>query len=62
MPQAGITVACGDLPFGTEIEINGHRYIVQDRGVPGQWIDIYCSSHDEALQRGMYTADVYIIN
>ncbi|MBO7449815.1 MAG: 3D domain-containing protein [Clostridiales bacterium] len=61
-PQAGVTVACGDLPFGTEIEINGSCYIVQDRGVPGQWIDIYCGSHDEALQRGMYTADVYIIN
>lgn len=61
MPQAGITVA-SDLPFGTQIEINGQRYIVQDRGVGGMWIDVYCASHDEAMSRGMYTADVYIIN
>ena len=61
MPEAGVTVAA-DLPFGTEIEINGERYTVQDRGVSGMWIDVYCSSHDEALSRGMYTADVYIIS
>lgn len=61
MPQAGVTVA-SDLPFGTQIEINGQRYIVQDRGVGGMWIDVYCGSHDEAMNRGMYTADVYIIN
>ena len=61
-PQAGVTVASGDLPFGTVIEVNGHQYTVQDRGVSGMWIDIYCSSHEEALQRGMYTADVYIVN
>ena len=34
MPQAGVTVA-SDLPFGTQIEINGQRYVVQDRGVGG---------------------------
>ena len=61
MPQAGVTVASGDLPFGTQIEINGERYIVQDRGVIGMRIDIYCASHDEAVRRGMYTADVYVI-
>lgn len=61
MPQAGVTVA-SDLPFGTQIEINGQRYIVQDRGVGGMWIDVYCGSHDEAMNRGMYTADVYIIS
>lgn len=60
MPQSGVTVAA-DLPFGTEIEINGERYTVQDRGVSGMWIDVYCSSHEEALSRGMYTADVYIV-
>ena len=61
MPQAGLTVA-SDLPFGTQIEIDGQRYVVQDRGVGGMWIDVYCGSHEEAMSRGMYTADVYIIN
>ena len=61
-PVAGRTVACGALPFGTRVMINGHEYVVEDRGVNGHWIDIYCSSHSEACARGMFTADVYIVN
>lgn len=60
-PTAGRTVAC-ELPFGTEIEINGERYTVEDRGVSGFWVDIYCDSHQEALNRGMYSAEVWIID
>lgn len=60
-PTAGRTVAC-ELPFGTEIEINGERYTVEDRGVSGFWVDIYCDSHQEALDRGMYSAEVWIID
>lgn len=61
MPTPNHTVAC-ELPFGTRLEINGQEYVVEDRGVSGMWVDIYCSSHDEALARGMYSADVYIID
>lgn len=61
VPTAGRTVAC-ELPFGTEIEINGERYTVEDRGVSGFWVDIYVNDHAEALQRGMYSAEVYIID
>lgn len=60
-PTAGRTVAC-ELPFGTEIEINGEQYTVEDRGVSGFWVDIYCDSHQEALNRGMYSAEVWIID
>lgn len=59
-PTAGRTVAA-DLPFGTRLLINGHEYIVEDRGVSGMWIDIYCDSHAEALQRGLYQTEVYIV-
>ena len=59
-PTAGRTVAA-DLPFGTRLLINGHEYIVEDRGVSGCWVDIYCDSHAEALARGMYQTEVYII-
>ena len=59
-PTAGRTVAA-DLPFGTRLLINGHEYIVEDRGVSGMWIDIYCDSHEEALQRGLYQTEVYIV-
>lgn len=61
-PSAGRTVANGDLPFGTKLLINGQIYVVEDRGVGAQQIDIYCNSHEEALSRGMYYTDVYIIN
>lgn len=59
-PTAGRTVAA-DLPFGTRLLINDHEYIVEDRGVSGLWVDIYCDSHGEALSRGMYQTEVYII-
>ena len=60
VPTAGRTVAA-DLPFGTRLLINGHEYIVEDRGVSGCWVDIYCDSHSEALARGMYYTEVYIL-
>lgn len=62
MPTAGWTVANGSLPFGTLVEIEGHTYCVEDRGVSGDQFDIFVNSHDEALARGLYYADVYLIN
>lgn len=58
----GRTVACGDLLFGTHLLIEGQEYVVEDRGVGAQQIDILVSSHEEALARGLYYADVWIIN
>lgn len=63
-PTAGWTVANNVLPFGTLVEINGHTYCVEDRGdsnMDDYWFDIYCGGHQEALDRGMYSAEVYII-
>lgn len=62
MPTPNHTVACGDLPFGTRLMIDGQEYVVEDTGVNGMWVDIFCSSHDEAVQRGMYQSEVYIID
>ena len=61
MPTAGWTVANGSLPFGTLVEIDGHTYCVEDRGVSGDQFDIFVNSHEEALQRGLYYTDVYVI-
>ena len=64
-PTSGWTVASNCLPFGTKLEINGHIYCVEDRGddkMDNFWIDIYCDSHQEALDRGMYSTEVYIID
>ena len=60
-PQAFYTVATGsDIPFGTEIMINGQVYVVQDRGVGNGAVDIYVGDHQLALDMGEYWADVYV--
>lgn len=60
-PTPYYTVASGeDLPFGTEIMINGQTYVVEDRGVGVGCIDIFVPDHEQALAMGMYTADMYI--
>lgn len=64
-PTAGWTVASNCLPFGTKVEINGHVYCVEDRGDSNMndfWIDIYCGGHQEALDRGMFQSEVWIID
>ena len=61
MPTAGRTVANGVLPYGTRVLIEGHEYVVEDRGVSGDQFDVFVSDHQEALNRGLYYADVYII-
>lgn len=55
------TVATGDdLPFGTELMINGEVYVVEDRGVEPYQVDVFVEDHQTALNMGMYYADVYV--
>ena len=61
MPTANHTVAA-DLPFGTKLIIDNTEYVVEDRGVSGMCIDVFVDSHEEALRRGFYYADVYIVS
>ena len=58
---SGWTVANGSLQFGTKVIIDGHTYCVEDRGVSANQFDIFVDSHDEALARGLYYSDVYIV-
>lgn len=58
---AGRTVANGSLPFGTRVIIGGVEYTVEDRGVGGDQFDIFVNSHQEALDRGLYYTDVWIL-
>ena len=62
MPTSGHTVAMGGIDFGTKLLINGTVYTVEDRGTPYGHVDIYMDSHDTALQFGMGSAEVYLIN
>lgn len=64
-PTVNHTVASNCLPFGTRLMIEGQEYFVEDRGdanMDSFWIDIFVGSHEEALRRGMYKTDVYIID
>jgi peptidoglycan hydrolase CwlO-like protein/3D (Asp-Asp-Asp) domain-containing protein len=59
VPAAGRTVAMAGVPFGTQLLINGTVYTVEDLGTPYGHVDIYFSSHAEALSFGLQYADVY---
>lgn len=50
------------IPFGARLLINGQEYIAEDTGsgVNGNWIDIFVASHQEALNLGLKSAEVYI--
>ena len=49
------------LPIGSVVVIDGHTYTVEDVGgaIKGKRIDIFMNSHEEALQAGVRTAEVF---
>lgn len=58
----GRTIAApSSFAFGTELIINGHTYVVEDRGsaITGNRIDIYFTNHSDALAYGRKTVKVY---
>ena len=55
----GRTVACNSLEIGTKIRINGHDYVVEDRGT--SHIDIFFNSHQSALNFGVQYAEVFVV-
>lgn len=61
--EAGRTIAVDPdiIPLGSTVIINGQEYIAQDTGgaIQGNRIDIYCSSHEEAINLGIITAEVF---
>lgn len=65
VPTANRTAASNVLPFGTRILVDGQEYIIEDRGdgnMDAFWIDIFVNTHEEACRRGMYKADVFLID
>lgn len=61
--KEGVTIAAdiNVLPYGTKVIIDGHEYIVQDRGgvINGNRIDIYFESHQDALNFGVQYKEIY---
>jgi 3D (Asp-Asp-Asp) domain-containing protein len=64
MPKANHTIAADpSIAFGTKLVINGTEYTVEDRGgaIKGNHIDIFCATHQEALNHKTETVPVYKI-
>lgn len=64
IPTEGRTIAAdiSVLPFGTIVVIDGHEFVVEDRGgaINGNRIDIFFESHEAALNWGKQTKTIYI--
>lgn len=64
-PTPGRTIAVDPsvIPYGTEVVINGNTYIAEDTGgaINDKKIDICFATHDEALQFGRQSAEVFIV-
>lgn len=62
--EQGVTVAAdiSVLPYGTEISVDGHEYIVQDRGgaIKGKHIDVYFEDHEEAKIHGVQYKEIFM--
>lgn len=65
-PSVNRTVAMGrNIPFGTKIRIGNDPtvYTVEDRGgaIGRNNVDVFVGSHSEAMNKGRYSAPVYIV-
>lgn len=64
-PTPGRTIAVDPdvIPYGTEVIIGSHTYIAEDTGgaINQNRIDIVVDTHEEALQKGLYTTEVFLV-
>ena len=62
---AGTSIAVDPsvIPYGSQVEINGHTYTAQDTGgaIKGNRIDVYFDNHQDALNFGVKYAEVFLI-
>ena len=62
---AGTSIAVDPsvIPYGSQVEINGHTYTAHDTGgaIKGNRIDVYFDSHQAALNFGVQYAEVFLI-
>ncbi len=65
VPTAKHTISAdlNQYPIDTKLWIDGTVYTVEDMGssVKGNWIDIFYGSHEEALEHGMRSQEVYAV-
>lgn len=62
--EAGVTIAVDPrvIPYGSQVQINGHTYIAQDTGgnIKKSRIDVYFDDHQAAWDFGVQYAEVFI--
>lgn len=62
---AGTSIAVDPsvIPYGSQVEINGHTYTAHDTGgaIKGNRIDVYFDNHQDALNFGVQCAEVFLI-
>lgn len=60
-PKHTIAVDPNVIPLGSKVIIEGIEYTAEDTGnkIIGNKIDVYVSSHEEALEKGTETLKVY---
>ncbi len=56
-----VAVDMNQIPLGSRLLINGQEYMAVDIGVPAFCVDIFVATHSEALARGLYYTDVYLL-
>lgn len=65
-PEAGRTIACNSLPFGTEVYIDGVGFrTVTDRGpawLGDAWLDLYLGDYSACVQWGSQYRGVWIVD
>lgn len=60
--RQGVTIAADTniFPFGTVLIIDGHEYVVQDKGgaIKGKRIDIFFNNHEDAINFGVHNSNI----
>ena len=62
IPYVSIATDTSVIPYGTTVIINGNEYVSHDCGgaIKDNRIDIYMSSHEEALEWGVQYLEVFM--
>lgn len=56
-----VAVDPGIIPLGSTVVIDGQKYLAADTGVKGYHVDVCVATHQESVERGVRTAEVWVI-
>lgn len=49
------------IPLGSTVIIDGQKYLAADTGVKGMHVDVCVATHQETVERGVGTAEVWVV-